>query len=89
MNAALQIRVEGEVQGVFFRAHAKAQADWLGLKGWVRNEADGTVLIEAEGEREQLDRLVEWCKGGSPEARVTKVEVEEAQPEHHTQFRVM
>ena len=88
MKKAITIRVQGEVQGVFFRAHAKNEADRLGTKGWVSNEPDGSVLIEAEGEAEQLNQLVTWCKTGSPSARIAEVTTEDIQPEHHTQFRV-
>lgn len=54
--------IEGKVQGVFFRASAKEQADKLGLNGWVRNLSDGSVEIQVEGEKETLKRFLEWCK---------------------------
>jgi acylphosphatase len=46
---ALQIRVWGKVQGVFYRASAKQEADKLGIRGTVKNEPDGSVVIQAEG----------------------------------------
>ncbi|MEN2999482.1 MAG: acylphosphatase, partial [Acidilobaceae archaeon] len=48
----------------------------LGLDGYVRNEEDGSVLVEAEGERRALERLVEYCSMGPPAAVVERVEVE-------------
>jgi len=50
----LNIRVSGKVQGVFFRASTKEQADQLGVKGFVRNEPNGDVYIEVEGDEEKL-----------------------------------
>ncbi|MCS7106497.1 MAG: acylphosphatase [Acidilobaceae archaeon] len=76
MRARVRIRVYGLVQGVGFRAWVARKATSMGIDGYVRNEADGTVLVEAEGEREALERLVEQCRRGPPAARVERVEVE-------------
>lgn len=70
----LVIRVYGQVQGVFFRDSAKKEADKLGLLGFVRNEADGTVYIEAEGEKDKLKNFLEWCRKGPPFSRVDKTD---------------
>lgn len=69
------IRVVGLVQGVFFRASARDEARRLGLTGSVRNEPDGSVLIDAEGEPAALDAFVAWCRVGPPAARVERVAV--------------
>jgi len=69
------ITVSGLVQGVSYRYHARATASGLGLSGYVRNEEDGTVSAEAEGDKEALDRFVAWLRRGPPHARVEKVEV--------------
>lgn len=71
------IIVFGKVQGVWFRASARQQALNLGLKGFARNEADGTVYIEAEGPEEKVRQLIEWCHEGPVGAIVTKVRVDE------------
>ncbi len=71
--------IEGKVQGVFFRASAKEQADKLGLNGWVRNLSDGSVEIQVEGEKETLKRFLEWCKTGPPNALVTNVDLNHLQ----------
>lgn len=73
--SAKGIRCFGKVQGVFFRASAKSEAENLGLTGWVRNEKDGTVLIYAEGEAEQLRKFCKWCEQGSEFASVSEVKV--------------
>ncbi len=73
---ARKIKVFGKVQGVFFRATTKTQADNLGLAGWVRNEPDKTVLIEAEGREDKMNTFIEWCKEGPQFAKVSSVSVE-------------
>jgi len=75
MSERKQIRVRGRVQGVGFRASARAEALRLGLSGFARNEPDGTVLIEAEGPPAALARFVAWCRRGPGSARVTDVVV--------------
>ncbi|MBW8887229.1 MAG: acylphosphatase [Fibrobacteres bacterium] len=82
------IRVSGRVQGVFFRASARIEAGRLGLSGFVRNEPDGSVYAEAEGEREALDLFVEWCRRGPPHARVESVEVKEGTAKGFAGFMV-
>lgn len=69
------IRIRGRVQGVFFRASAKEQAEALGVAGFARNEADGSLLIVAEGDPASLDRFVAWCHQGPPAAVVDNVAV--------------
>ena len=69
----LKITVSGRVQGVFYRASTKHKAEELGIAGFVRNEPDGTVYIEAEGEMPQLSALIDWCKQGPTHANVENV----------------
>jgi acylphosphatase len=69
------IRVHGRVQGVYYRQSARDQALRLGLTGFARNEPDGTVQIEVEGDAGAIDRFVTWCEVGPPAARVARVEV--------------
>jgi acylphosphatase len=70
-----EIRVRGRVQGVSFRAYARAEAMRLQLRGWVRNEDDGSVAAVAEGPAADVDAFVAWCGHGPPAASVTGVEV--------------
>jgi acylphosphatase len=71
------IRVSGKVQGVFFRASTKEKANELEIKGFVRNEPDDSVYIEAEGEAENLKQFINWCHKGPEFARVDRCEVKE------------
>ncbi len=71
--ARVRLLVSGRVQGVCFRAYTVEEARDLELSGWVRNLADGRVEIEAQGPREDVERLVAWANRGSPYATVTGV----------------
>ena len=70
----LSARVTGRVQGVNFRHFTRGQARALGLTGWVRNEPDGSVRLEAEGPRAALESLLDAVRQGPPAASVRDVE---------------
>ena len=88
MKKCYQIRIYGKVQGVWYRASTERQAKTLGLTGFVRNEPDGSVYVEAEGEISGLQKLVDWCKEGPPFAQVKKVEFEEIPVQGFDSFEV-
>ena len=73
MDEAIKITVTGEVQGVYYRASTQAEASRLGLVGWVRNQADGSVELLAQGSSLALSALADWCGQGPPQAVVTQV----------------
>lgn len=77
MKKHVNIRISGKVQGVWFRKNAQIVADQLGVKGFVRNEPDGSVYLEAEGAPEPLERFIEWCGKGPERSEVKKVEAEQ------------
>lgn len=73
--ALLQVTVYGRVQGVYFRAFTASHAQELGLTGYVRNLGDRqAVEVQAEGEKDKLDKLIDYLKTGPPAARVDKAE---------------
>lgn len=74
----INIRITGKVQGVGFRETTKYVADQSGIKGFIRNEADGSVYAEAEAEQWELDTFVEWCNDGPDRAKVDACEVTES-----------
>ena len=82
------IRVTGRVQGVFFRASARSHAEALEVLGFARNESDGSVYIEAEGEEENLNQFIRWCHRGPDRAEVTKVDAEESALKNFSSFEV-
>jgi acylphosphatase len=71
------INVFGIVQGVGFRYNAIKQAKYHDINGFVRNESDGSVYIEAEGDDKALNEFVQWCRHGPAHASVTNINVEE------------
>jgi acylphosphatase len=71
---ARHLRIRGIVQGVGFRYSTCRQAQRFGLRGWVRNCADGSVEVLAVGDDAQLDALEDWCRRGPPGARVESLE---------------
>ncbi|MGH2830655.1 MAG: acylphosphatase [Actinomycetota bacterium] len=90
MSAPVRIRVVvgGLVQGVFFRVATFERAKELGVGGFVRNRADGSVEAEFEGPRAAVDAAVAWCRTGPPTARVERVEVEPVAASGQTEFRI-
>ena len=73
----LNLKITGEVQGVFFRREAKKKADQLGLGGFAENREDGSVYIEIEGAESLLEEFTNWAKNGPSLANVGEVEITE------------
>jgi acylphosphatase len=84
----VSIRVKGKVQGVFFRASTVSAAQQFGVKGFVQNEPDGSVYIEAEGEDENVQQFIAWCQKGPPRAIVNDVEVLFGKWENFSSFSI-
>lgn len=83
-----KIQVIGKVQGVYFRVSAKQKALNLGLRGYVRNNPDGSVQLEVEGSDEAVSNMIKWCKKGPALARVSKVNAEAVSPKSYAQFSI-
>lgn len=82
-------RIEGRVQGVWFRESTRRAAVPLGITGYAKNLADGSVEVLACGEPAALDRLAEWLKQGPPMAQVTKVEAQPTESERPESFATL
>jgi acylphosphatase len=80
--------VSGRVQGVYYRASTREQAEERGVDGWVRNLDDGRVEAVFEGPEAAVESMVEWCHEGSSRARVEDVDVENEDPEGIEGFEV-
>ncbi len=87
-DSAVHIMVHGRVQGVFFRASTQTRALELSLVGWVRNLPDSWVEIHAEGDQENLELLIEWCRQGPPSAKVTRVDLDWITPQTMHDFQI-
>lgn len=88
MNIYHKIVVHGKVQGVRFRKTTAEKAELLGVKGYVMNLTDGTVLIEAEGSQAVMDEFIEWCYIGSPMSNVSKIDVLSGEVKGYKTFRI-
>jgi acylphosphatase len=84
-----KIQVRGRVQGVGFRQSCMKEARFRGISGFVKNMNDGSVYIEGEGEQEQLNELVEWCKKSPGYGFVEDVSVETGIPANHIGFSIL
>jgi len=90
LKKRFHVHIRGRVQGVFFRANTWETARALGLTGWVRNLPDGRVEAVFEGEKEATERMLDWCRRGTPPARVDRLEFgEEAASGEFTDFAIV
>jgi len=71
------LKISGRVQGVGFRYSMHAEAEQLGITGWVRNRRDGTVEAAVDGAAEAVAAIVAWAQRGPRGARVTEVRIVE------------
>jgi acylphosphatase len=85
MKARASVNFKGRVQGVFFRANTRDFAEQVGVFGWVRNLPDGSVGAVFEGDKDKIEKLIEWCKTKQPHAQVTGVGV--SWEEYRGEFR--
>ncbi|MDO9510917.1 MAG: acylphosphatase [Bacteroidales bacterium] len=82
----LAITVRGRVQGVGFRYYAKAKARDYGVRGFVKNEANASVYIEAEGSDDAMEAFILWLKKGPPLARVDQISAYEIPEQNFEDF---
>ncbi|QEM14502.1 acylphosphatase [Mucilaginibacter rubeus] len=85
----LNITVKGKVQGVFYRKSTKAVADQLGVRGFILNEPNGDVYMEAEADNSTLDMFLDWCNEGPEDAEVSAVESHEGELKNYRNFEVV
>ncbi|MEL9998787.1 MAG: acylphosphatase [Thermoplasmata archaeon] len=85
---AAHVIFEGKVQGVYFRAFVKKNADAMGINGWVKNLLDGSVEALFEGEKSDIERLIEKCVTEHPRAIVKNVKLEWREPENIKGFEI-
>ena len=84
-----QIRVSGKVQGVFFRKSTQKKALELGLTGWVKNEEDGTVLVEIEGDLPSILAMQSWLRLGPPNAVVENIDIITGEERAYEDFLIL
>ena len=85
----VHVLIKGLVQGVFFRAFIKKNADNLHITGWVKNTFEGNVEAVFMGEKEKVEKIIELCRQGPPLAEVTDLIVTpEKGSEIYTDFTI-
>lgn len=85
----LNIKITGKVQGVGFRETTKIIANQMSVNGIIRNEADGSVYVEAEADDIFLEEFVNWCNEGPDRSRVENVEVSEGELKNYRNFEIL
>ena len=88
MKESYAITLSGRVQNVGFRYSAMQKADEYNIKGFVQNKPDGTVYIEAEGNSEDLQKFIEWCKEGPVTAVVENMNKQEMPIQNFKRFSI-
>jgi acylphosphatase len=88
MKQAVQLKIKGVVQGVFFRQSTLEKARELDITGWIRNCEDGSVELEAEGDENLLRVFVQWCHRGPRNAVVSNVESKNVDPKNFIAFEI-
>ncbi|MEX2594057.1 MAG: acylphosphatase [Anditalea sp.] len=83
-----QIKITGKVQGVFFRKRTQEKARELDIKGWVRNEPDGSVLAEIEGNQQALTVMEAWLKIGPERAKVENLIIQMGEEKGYRDFEI-
>ena len=89
MKTTKRIKVIGKVQGVFFRKSTQDKAKELGLVGWVKNDEDGSVLAEIEGDKENVLAMEAWMKKGPDDAIVDDFLEEEIEVRGYSEFNIV
>jgi len=89
-HTARHLTVGGRVQGVFFRASTKQQAERRSVVGWVANRPDGTVEVWLEGPTDDVRAVEDWIGAGGPRAaRVAGVDGMDVEPAGHRRFEII
>jgi len=81
MAKTCHLRIRGRVQGVGFRIYLQREAQRHGVSGWVRNRSNGSVEAVVQGPDEAVQAVIDWARQGPPSARVTALEVTDAEGE--------
>lgn len=89
MKINKSVRVFGKVQGVYFRQSTLAKALEFNVTGWVKNEPDGSVSAELEGDEAHISTMLEWMKKGPERASVDKIQVSEGKVREYSDFRII
>ena len=85
---SVNITIFGKVQGVGFRYHTRKSAQRFEVNGFVKNQVNGTVYVEVEGDELAVDLFCEWCKSGPDWARVDRIDICDAELKKYSEFEI-
>jgi acylphosphatase len=86
---AVKVIIYGKVQGVGFRNFVFLHAKKLNVKGYVKNNPDGTVEAVFEGDENNINKMIELCKKGPERARVDKIDIKEIEINNYQDFKII
>ncbi len=89
MKKSVRVYINGTVQGVFFRAFVKENAERYNVKGFVRNLEDGRVEVFLEGDSNEVNKMIEICKKGPKHAKIKNVEIKEERFQNLKNFKML
>lgn len=89
MKKSVRLYIEGTVQGVFFRAFVKENAEKHNVKGFTRNLEDGKLEIFLEGDSNDVDKMVELCKKGPKHSMIRKIQIKPEKFQGFKSFKVL
>jgi len=89
MKKSVRLYISGTVQGIFFRQFIKDNAERNNIRGFVRNLEDGRVEVFAEGNQEDVDKMIELCKLGPKHSKIDNVEVKDEKFQDLKEFKVL
>ncbi len=89
MKKSVRLYISGTVQGIFFRQFVKENAERYNVKGFVRNLEDGRVEVFAEGNQEEVEKLIELCKQGPRHSKIDKVDIREEKFQDLKEFKLL
>jgi len=89
MKKSVRLYIQGAVQGVFFRQFIKENAERQDVKGFVRNLEDGRVEVFAEGNIENVDKMIELCQKGPKHSQIRNVEIKEEKFQDFKEFKLL
>ncbi len=89
MKKAVRLYLRGVVQGIFFRAFVKENAEKYNVKGFVRNLEDGRIEVFLEGDFEPVDKMVELCQKGPKYSQIQGVEIKEEKVQGFKEFKIL
>jgi len=89
MKKSVRLYITGTVQGVFFRAFVKENAERLNVKGFVRNLEDGRIEIFIEGDSEKVNKMIEFCKKGPRHSQIRNVQEKRERFQDFKTFKIL